>query len=69
MIRNVGLLNHAPGRKTYANLYDKNQIAVNFEDRRTKTDEVRRMVPDANFSYLSCIEFIKYFISLNDENS
>jgi len=58
-VRNLGLLNNS-NRVVYANLHPNKEDTkeTGFKQRRLETDKVRRMVPDAFFTYHCCFQFI-----------
>ncbi|MBK8414666.1 MAG: hypothetical protein IPL22_09345 [Bacteroidetes bacterium] len=62
-VRNLGLLNNS-NRTVYTNIFPTDDKAKGFMQRRGKTIEVRKMIPDAHFTYNDCkqlVEFIKTF--------
>jgi hypothetical protein len=63
-VRNLGLFNNS-NRKIYANLYPTDGKETAFCKRRQLTYEVRKMIPDAYFTYFDCSEMIKFIESID----
>lgn len=57
--RQIGLQNHTASQ-LIGNIFTKVEPGGNFTKRRTETDRIGRIIPEIDFTFLSCSEFVDF---------